>query len=328
MINSIDQKVKLDIDCGRNKKDYITIPINKDKDAERRKDAGDFPDVVLIDTVNYCNLRCSMCGRRKMTRPGGIMDFKLYQKIVDEIAIKNKKARVWLVFFGDPFMLQDRFYPLVTYAKEKGLEDVVVNTNGMLMNEHHSKKLIESGLDAIYIGIDGFNPETYSKLRVGGKYEMVVTNVKKLLEIKCKMKAEKPAVFVQFVEMKENEHEKEDFIKYWTQQGALVKVRPRLTFAGGTEAPNLDPNKKRYPCYSAMRTINILYDGRVCLCASDYDGKFIAGNVWNESIQSIWLGPLKKLRRLHSRGEYSSLPPICRDCLDWQAMRAEFYTRN
>lgn len=302
--------------------------IAKDKDSERRKDSGLFPDVILIDTVNYCNLRCSMCGRRKMKRTGGMMNPNLFHKIIDEISQKNKKARVWLVFFGDPFMLQDKFYPLIAYAKGKGLEDVVVNTNGLLMDEKHSFRLVKSGLDAIYIGIDAFSPETYSKLRVGGNYERVLENVNKLLEIKHEMKAEKPAVFVQFVEMEENKHEKEDFIKYWVKQGALVKIRPKISFAGGTVAKNLDPNVKRYPCYWAMRSINILYDGRVCLCACDYDGKFIAGNVSKNSIQNIWLGPLKKIRELQEKGEYHLLPDFCRSCLDWQGATAKYKLPN
>jgi hypothetical protein len=34
----------------------------------RLKDAGDFPKVILIDTISYCNLRCSMCVHKDMTR--------------------------------------------------------------------------------------------------------------------------------------------------------------------------------------------------------------------------------------------------------------------
>lgn len=298
--------------------------ILKDQESERIKDAGDFPRVVLIDTVNYCNLRCSMCGRRKMTRKGGKMEMALYQKIIDEIADKDPAVRVWLVFFGDPFMLRDEFYPFVKYAKQKGLTDVVVNTNGNLMDESHAYKLIESGLDAIYIGIDGFTPKVYSKLRIGGDLERVKKNVRALIKAKKELGAKNPEVFVQFVEMEENKHEKGKFIKYWKEQEAIVKIRPMISWAGSVEAKNLEMNKTRYPCYWVMRTMNILYDGRVCLCAVDYDGKFIAGDVRTESPQSAWLKGLKKIRDLQTSGQYHLLPPICRDCLDWQAATAEF----
>jgi pyruvate-formate lyase-activating enzyme len=308
------------------KKKEINQIILKDQNVERTKDAGDFPKIVLVDTVNYCNLRCSMCGRRKMTRKGGMMEMALYQKIIDEIAERDKTVRVWLVFFGDPFMLQDRFYPLISYAKSRGLKDVVVNTNGNLMDEKHAYKLIESGLDAIYIGIDAVNPETYAKLRVGGNLEKVKTNVKSLIKAKKDFGADKPAVFVQFVEMEENKHEKAEFIRYWTQEGAIVKVRPKVSWAGTVEAENLMRDKKRYPCYWAMRTMNILYNGRVCLCAIDYDGKFITGDVSKDSLQSVWLRGLKGVRDLQLSGQYRLLPPICRDCLDWQAAKAEFTT--
>lgn len=306
------------------KKQETNQIILNDQNTERIEDAGNFPKVVLIDTINYCNLRCSMCGRGNMTRKGGMMDMDLYRKIIDEIAEKDKTVRIWLVFFGDPFMLQDKFYPFIIYAKSKGLKDVVVNTNGNLMNEKHAQKLIESGLDAIYVGIDAVNPGTYAKLRIGGNLDTVKKNVLTLIKAKETLGVDKPAVFTQFVEMEENKHEKAEFIRYWTKEGAIVKIRPKISWAGTVGAKNLAKTTKRYPCYWSMRTMNILYDGRVCLCATDYDGKFIAGNVATESLLSVWLKGLKTIRDLQSSGQYHLLPQVCRDCLDWQAAKAKF----
>jgi hypothetical protein len=36
-------------------------------------DAGDFPKVVLIDTISYCNLKCSMCVHKDMKRKKGTL---------------------------------------------------------------------------------------------------------------------------------------------------------------------------------------------------------------------------------------------------------------
>ncbi len=290
----------------------------------RISDAGEFPKVVLIDTTNYCNLRCSMCGHRVMTREKGKMEINLSRKIIDEIAEIDKTTRVWMVFFGEALILRKRLYEMVSYAKKRGLKDVVLNSNGTLLDEKAALGLIESGLDAIYVGIDAFCPQTYNKIRVGGDYEKVVENVKRMIRIEQEMGVSKPTLFVQFVEEEENEKEKEDFMDYWTKLGAIVKIRPKVTWAGTVESKNLT-SSKRYPCYWAMRTFNICWDGGVVLCSVDYDAKFVAGNVLNDSIKSIWLGPLKKMREFHVKGEYSSLPPFCRDCKDWQAARASFY---
>lgn len=71
--------------------------------AGRIQDAGTFPKVILIDTVSYCNLRCSMCIHREMTRKKGIMSWPLFTKIIDEISETDKHARVWMVFLAKPF---------------------------------------------------------------------------------------------------------------------------------------------------------------------------------------------------------------------------------
>jgi radical SAM protein with 4Fe4S-binding SPASM domain len=214
-------------------------------------------------------------------------------------------------------------YWQILYAKRKGLTDVVLNSNGNLLNEEACLGLIESGLDAIYIGIDAFKSETYEKLRVGGNYNRVVANVNNLLRLKKELGVLKLEVFVQFVEMDANQSEVKDFTEYWNAQGAKAKVRPKVTWAG-TVAPWRVKEIKRYPCYWVMRTMVVGWDGRVVLCGVDYDAKFVAGDVNNNSMQSVWEGSLKEIRDMQSQGKYELLPTFCKGCTDWQMARAEY----
>jgi len=295
----------------------------------RLKDAGSFPKVILIDTISYCNLRCSMCVHKEMVRKKGIMPWNLFTKIIDEIAEVDKNVRVWMVFFGEALLLKRKtpsIFDMIAYAKSKGLTDVVLNSNGNLLDHKAAKGLIESGLDAIYIGIDAFKPETYAKVRVGGNYEKTVNNVVNLIELKRQMNSENPKVFVQFVEMDINTNEKEDFIKFWAAKGAIVKIRPKVSWAGMINAPNLIlGNEERWPCYWAMQTISITDTGKVVTCAVDLDAKYVAGDVNEKPLKEIWNGGLKKLRHLHISKKFEDLPEICRDCKDWQSARADYY---
>jgi radical SAM protein with 4Fe4S-binding SPASM domain len=294
----------------------------------RLKDAGFFPKVVLIDTISYCNLRCSMCVHKEMIRKKGIMPWGVFTKIIDEIAEVDKNVRVWMVFFGEALLLKRKkpsIFDMIAYAKSKGLTDVVLNSNGNLLDHKAAKGLIESGLDAIYIGLDAFKPETYVKVRVGGNYEKTVKNVINLIELKKQMHSENPKVFVQFVEMDINTDEKEDFIKFWNARGAIVKIRPKVSWAGMINAPNLTlGNEERWPCYWAMQTMSITDTGKVVTCAVDLDAKYVAGDVKEESLKEIWNGGLKKIRRLHICKKFEDLPEICRDCKDWQSARADY----
>jgi len=296
----------------------------------RLKDAGNFPNVVLIDTVSFCNLRCSMCVHANMTRKKGTMPWPLFTKIVDEIAANDKNVRVWMVFFGEPFILKKTkpsIFEMIRYAKDKGLTDVVLNSNANLMDEDAARKLIDSGIDAMYFGVDAATPETYAKIRVGGEYHTAVNNIRTLMRLKKETGSEKPAVHVQFVEMDNNSHEKDAFIKFWNEQGAIVKIRPKVSWAGLIEAPNLVLKEEdRWPCYWAMQTMSISDQGKVVTCAVDLDARFIAGDITTQSLKEVWNGKLKELRQMHCDKHFQELPPVCRDCRDWQSARAEYYT--
>lgn len=305
-----------------------TAVYDNQKQQGRLEDAGAFPRVVLIDTVSFCNLQCSMCVHKDMTRVRGYMPWTLFTKIVDEVAVENPDARVWMVFFGEALILRRRkptIFDKIRYAKDRGLTDVVMNSNANLLDKQAAADLIESGLDAIYIGIDAHSPETYAKVRVGGNYQRVVGNVRHLLSLG----AATPRVYVQFVEMDENAHEKEAFIDFWTREGAGVKIRPKVSWAGNIEAPNLVLGQEdRWPCYWAMQSMSITDQGKVVTCAVDLDARFVAGDVNEKSLKEIWNTSLKRFRGHHLSSRWDALPEVCRNCRDWQSARADFYAVN
>lgn len=297
------------------------------KKVDRTKEAEGFPEVILIDNCNCCNLRCTMCDHQNMTkyRPFGIMDIKLYRKIIDEIALENPAARVWEIFFGDPFLCPDMDVR-IKYAKDKGLKDVVLNSNGMLMTETKARAYIEVGLDAMYIGIDAAAEETYSKIRVGGDFETVKKNVLGYQELLSKYGNPGQKLFVQFVVSDINEAEIESFKSFWAQKGVNVKIRPKISWAGLVGAENLRDNKEtiRKPCYWVMKTINICVNGDISFCSVDLHCRVKCGNVRDSSIKEIWSGKLKDYRMMHKEGRFNDLPDLCRDCRDWQSGYADF----
>ena len=147
--------------------------------------------------------------------------------------------------------------------------------------------------------------------------------------MKKKMGFKTPEVYVQFVEMDLNKAEKDGFIRFWKKHGANVKIRPKVSWAGLIDAPNLVlGNKDRRPCYWAMRTMSITDTGKVVTCAVDLDAKFVAGDAKTHSLKEIWNGRLKELRKLHTAKRFDELPANCRDCRDWQSAKADYYSTN
>jgi len=304
------------------------MPVKSDhRRADRTTEAGDFPRVILIDNCNACNLRCSMCDHQniKKFRKIQLMDLKLYQRLIDEIARENPRARVWEIFFGDPFLCRD-IAPRIRYAKEQGLQDVVLNSNGVLMSARRARAVIEAGLDAMYVGIDAATEETYNRIRVGGNFCTAVAQTLGYRDLLIKYGSERQQLFVQFVVSELNEHEVENFTAFWSQAGVNVKIRPKVSWAGLVEASNLQANAalKRRPCYWLMQTINICADGEVALCAVDVHCRVKCGNAREHTIKELWHGKLKEYRRLHKEGRFGELPEMCRECPDWQSGYADY----
>lgn len=295
--------------------------------ADRIEDAGDFPAVVLIDNFNGCNLRCSMCDHKNMTRYRSVrkMKWDLYAKIIEEIARENPGARVWQIFFGDPFLCSD-MPGRIRFAKEKGLRDVVLNSNGVLMTPEKSLAVIEAGLDAMYVGIDAATRQTYDRIRVGGDFDKAVRNVLAYRDQLRDKGNGQQKLFVQFVVSDENAGEVEAFKEFWRREGVCVKIRPKISWAGLVDAKNLVPNAalRRKPCYWIMRTVNICADGEVALCSVDLHCRVKCGNVQQHTIKELWQGKLKEYRTLHREGKFEMLPEICRECADWQSAYADY----
>lgn len=304
--------------------------INDASKANRTDESIDFPKVVLIDNCSACNLRCSMCDHEniKEYRKIQLMDMTLYKKIIDEIAVENPNIRIWNIFFGDPFICHD-MDSRVRYAKKKGLTDVVLNSNGVLMTPERASSLIDAGLDAMYVGIDAACKDTYDKIRIGGDFDLVVNNVLGYRDLLSKYGRSEQKIYVQFVSSEFNKGEEKEFEDFWTNNGVNVKIRPKVSWAGLIEANNLLNNNDidRKPCYWIMQTMNICADGRVALCSADLHCREECGDVTEVSLKEIWQkGKHAKYRRMHRESRFEELPDICRNCSDWQSAYAEFKT--
>ena len=60
---------------------------------------------------------------------------------------------------------------MIKYAKSKGVIDIMLHTNGTVMDEDLAKKIVNSGLDRIIFSLDSITKEIYEKIRVNAKFE-------------------------------------------------------------------------------------------------------------------------------------------------------------
>ncbi len=293
------------------------------KALEQKYSMHDFPLIVIIEPTNHCNFNCIMCSHDKMTRKKGIMDIRLYKKIIDEIAEVNPDTRIYLDFYGEPLTIKYKLYYMIDYAIKKGVSNVNLNTNGSLLDEEMAEMLLDSGLQYLSLDCDGFSKEVYEKIRRGGKRDKFFKNIEYLLERKKQRGDVLPIIDVKVIEMPENKHEVSQIMSYWQSKGAWTARRRMISWGGTNDKASFDLNADRIICGKALGTLAITWNGKVANCSIDADLSIIRGDVNVESIQDIWRRRNEQMVKYHFSHEWDKLPPICQQCNDWQIIGEE-----
>lgn len=281
----------------------------------------DFPTRFAVEVTAECNLKCYMCHHPNMVRPKGRMPFELWKRCADQVAEISPSTQCWFSFCGEPLLEPELLIKMIKYGKSVGLKSVNINTNGMLLTPELAVPIIESGVDLIVFGIDGFTSDTFEKIRIEAKRDVVYANVEHLLKVR-KEYGNKPEIQVQFIEMEENKHEFEEFKNYWLKKGATIKARRMLSWGGQFETHLQVPNEERIPCPWACTMMHVFWDGRVPRCPGDTEGHEGSGNAWDEPLSVLW-ARLGNNRDLHLQHRFDELPERCHTCTDWMTGSAD-----
>jgi hypothetical protein len=273
--------------------------------ATGRDAAPRLPEIVQIESTNICNAKCVFCPRDEMDRKQGVMDMALFEKVADECAALGIE-HVRMHNYGEPFV--DRsLVDKVRYAKQAGIPQVGMISNGSLITEEAARGMIEAGLDAINISVDASGKDVFEKTRVGLKYDKVIGNIERLVRLRAEAGKARPKLILSFVRQHDSEDE-QAFIEHWRRIADKIHVTDLHNWAGTLN----QQSEVNYPCYRPWLTFTALWDGRVSLCCADFDGRTILGDLRTQTIQEIWNSDAyRAVRRQHLE---SGGPDICRSC--------------
>ena len=263
---------------------------------------------LIIEPTNTCNLRCTFCFVTEgMTREGGFMEFDLFKKIIDDSPdLEHLCMHNW----GEPLLHKDIF-KMIEYAKNKGVNYVVMNTNGTLLTDKMIDQIVDSKLDIIRFSIDG-SAETFKRVR-GVELQNIEQNINKLKKVKEKRRP-KLKMGVVFTVEEDTEGDAEDYITHWEKIVDHVRLQPKLITSPRTEVCP-EPFGKDYG------KLVVLWDGRVIPCCVDYNANLMIGSVQNDTIQNLWKNEkMDLLRKQHLNGQF---PDTCANCNECESNKTE-----
>jgi len=279
---------------------------------------GKVPLQIDLFAVDICNLKCPMCPRQGHIPGTGYMDVSLVKKIIDQ-ATEYGLYAFNFGGLGEP-TLYPHLFEVIRYAKEKGVVDVNMHTNGTRLNSDFNRQLIESGLDRLIVSLDSADKERYESIRVGAKFEKVYAAVEDLIRQRNEHPTTRLHIKANFIEMDEdNPTEKNKFISYWENKLNRIAILRYLDCQTGDEKLYYKGNYRQddnFCCPELWRRLVILSDGTATLCPRDMKKRYAIGDVNKQTVYEIWTGDkIQHARTLHRNDRFKELD-LCKDCPD------------
>jgi len=283
------------------------------------------PTGIEIEMTNRCNLACIQCLRSVGLKPYrlGDMDPENYKRILAQFPYV---MNISLNGFGEPMMYR-HFFDVVAYTRrERPWAKIGIYTNGGLIDEEKAHRLMDCGLTELNISVDAARPETYRRVRRGGRLEPLHENIRRLVRVRQETRARFPLLGLNFVMVNENEGELVpfveqaadfgvDFVNCISWAGYDWGFRNRRSAdsylreleAGRKRMEELGVRCKSFPEISTRWTdpdepfncsffwgdqFRVTYAGDVTLgCCTPFRETYTYGNLLEQDFWEIWNGP-------------------------------------
>jgi len=153
------------------------------------------PTEVTLALTSACNLRCRMCGQRgdaavRPPRPAQL-GIDTVKRVIDQAI--DAAPRVGFYFWGGEPLLHPGLGEACIYAKDRGAY-VDVNTNGVFLSKH-ALGLVQSGLDALYVSLDGPSASSCDAIRGLGTFDAALRGVHEVLECRNRLGLRHPEIY-------------------------------------------------------------------------------------------------------------------------------------
>ncbi len=139
------------------------------------------PKVIAWEMTKRCMLACKHCrGAARDTDYKNELTTEECKKTIDNIA--ELCSPILIMTGGEPMSRSD-IYELAKYASDKGLYPVMAPC-GFLITPETAQKMVDSGIKAISISIDGATAETHDAFRgVSGAYDKTMQGLQNAIDV-------------------------------------------------------------------------------------------------------------------------------------------------
>ena len=297
-------------------KDYFEYRRKWDIASQGTGYLSDIPLFLEVEASYSCNYFCPRCPRQVLGHEGrtGFLSDELFGILFQEVN-KYRIPSINLSHGGESLLRKD-LPELIRKSRDNGVLDIMIHTNGSLLNKQLSIDLIQSGLTKINFSLDAASPQVYGKLRSEGKYEKVISNINDFIEVRNKIGRSYPRIRLSFVVCDENKHEQETFYELWKDKVNVIAFQQFYDFSKGKDSDGVNLSNLGcvpYCCGQLWQLLAISCDGDILPCLHDYEHENVLGNLKTHSLYECWHSEkMNRYRELHIKNRWHEIPMCCR----------------
>ncbi len=303
-------------------KAYLNYLLVSRQKRLRRSMVLGYPYVIMVDTTNFCNLRCPFCptgqGMKKNTIKPKVMGVENFKKIFSQL--ENYLFCVDFYNWGEP-LLNPKIFEIIKHVSDKGIF-TRMSSNLNLLDERLAERIIDSGLDLLVVSIDGTTSRTYRKYRIGGDFDKVLNNLKILIAKKKEMNRDNPKVLWQFLVFRHNEHEVEKAEKMARELGVDIFVPGYSAYIPTEDYEKWAPKSDKHVRFEKTRAeeycdwpwvaATVDSEGKATTCCFLYEKPI--GDLKESSFWRIWNSEEYRKARKYIRTKRST-GGVCDGCM-------------
>ena len=316
-----------------------------------------YPFKIEVEHTTICNKKCIICEHTYWKEKQERLTFEQFKQIVDQFP----KLR-WINITGEgTSFLNPDFLKIIEYLRSRDISVNFVDEFDFI-DKAKARKLIELGVNCIWISMDGATKETYERIKVGCDFEKALSNVRMLLKLKKELNSPFPVLCFRFVVNKLNytempkmvelihslgdlgEGTKLEFVglltfkeieKYYLPEipkkisektiakGKNLKVNVQSSHIGKSELPSISK------CTAWMEPY-IMMGGYVVPCCAvmmsnkrEFLRKYAFGNIFKKSFKEIWYSERYKKFRYLVQKSRKPVPILCVGCRAYDTRERE-----
>jgi MoaA/NifB/PqqE/SkfB family radical SAM enzyme len=192
------------------------------------------PFKMEIEHTTICDKKCIFCEHTYWNEDGKKVTLGQLKSVIEPV-----KSLKWIIITGEgsSFLNKD-FIKMLEYLRHKHINVNFVDEMDFL-DEGIAKKIVEMGINSIFISLDAVKKDTYEAIKKGCSFEKAVRNIHTLLKIKEEMHSPFPVLHFRFIIATYNYKEMPMYIELinsFKNRG----VRSRVEFVGLLTFPGIE----------------------------------------------------------------------------------------